>query len=111
MPVNSMNSGKMDRRIQITRRDPVPQDSFGEQNAPYVVYTTLWAHVEEQSGREALRQGHIVAERVAAFTIRYNANIKTTDQIAYEGHDWQIYAVREVGRGQYTEIMAAAIIE
>lgn len=108
-----MDAARLDRRIAL-RRATVSANAFNEQVETWATLATVWAHVAPVSDGERLRAGQTLASKLNRFTIRYSATAATVDprdRIQYEGRDYDIHAVKEVGRRQFLEITAAARAE
>jgi SPP1 family predicted phage head-tail adaptor len=96
-----MRAGELDRSIVIQARTQTGQDSHG---AP--VYTwakihaadTIPAAVEPVNGSERFAGQQLVGEAITVFRVRYRSGVTVLNRIVYDGRDWDIVAVREVGR-------------
>ncbi|HEX9904627.1 MAG TPA: phage head closure protein [Propylenella sp.] len=100
-----MNAGDMDRRITIrsiavvnnTRGEPIATEATFLANEP--------ARVRQKSGRELVVSDQIQAERTTEFTVRYRAGFEETMRITYEGDDYDILAIEEIGRRHWLRLV------
>jgi SPP1 family predicted phage head-tail adaptor len=104
-----IGAGAFDRRITIQRA--VETRDAGT-NA---VVTTWAAHladvpasVKTVAGREFLEGNQIVAERRAVFTVRH-ADLRVTDRVIFDGADFNVTDIREVGRRRFLELQCEAV--
>lgn len=95
-------AGALDRRITIERAALV-DDGYQEVEA-WAPVATLWASHAAISDGERWAAGAARAVVNARFVIRHRADITTKDRVLYEGRAYNIVAVKEVGRRQFTEI-------
>jgi SPP1 family predicted phage head-tail adaptor len=101
-----MMSGRLDR--QITLQEPTTsQNSYGEQTTTWSDSATVWAQVQQQSGREMFAAGKL-AEVDMLFKIRYRSSVDETWRISYDGRTYEIESVKELGRQDGLEIAAKA---
>lgn len=107
-----MNIGKMDRQIVLQRKTTV-KDSIGYPVETWATLATVWADVRPVSGREALGSGEalgrLLGSQTAQMFIHFYSGLTTADRISYDGKTWEIRYIREVGRGEMTEIVAEVI--
>ena len=97
----------MDRRIRLETRT-VTLDGYGGQNEAWAELVTTWASYTPQvmTGRnltELSDQPQFLEK--ALFTIRYR-EVPTDARIVYNGSNWQIIGMAEVGRRDRLQIAA-----
>jgi SPP1 family predicted phage head-tail adaptor len=103
----------LDRRITISR--PQEQKSaIGETIATgWEEVATIWAAYAPISDGERLRAAAVEQKTDARFTVRYSARlagIDGTHQIQFDGSDWQITGIKEIGRRRRLEITAWRLV-
>ena len=105
-----MNAGKLDRRITIRRAVMTP-NAFNELVATWMDLATVWAGRRDASAAESYRAQEVGAQITTRFTIRWSpdvAGVDPKDRLRFEGRDYDITAVRDIGRRQWREIDAVA---
>jgi SPP1 family predicted phage head-tail adaptor len=108
-----MRAGDLDRRITIQRAS-FALNAFNEPLATWLDIATVWAAARHVTDVEQFRAHEIGAEVTARFTIRYSsevADLGPADRLAFEGREYNITGVRELGRREWLEIRAAARAE
>jgi SPP1 family predicted phage head-tail adaptor len=108
-----MRVGDLDRRITI-RRASFASNAFNESVATWSDIATVYAAARQVTDAEQFRAQEIGAEVAARFTIRYSsevADLGPTDRLAFDGREYNITGVRELGRREWLEISAAARAE
>lgn len=101
-----MKAGRLDRRITIQQNTP-STNSFGEQDESWADLDTVWAEVRTQSGREIFAAG-TQAEIDIAFRIRHRTDLTRAMRIVYDGDNYDILAINEIGRREGLEIVGKA---
>ena len=105
-----MISGDLDRRISILRATVAP-NAFNEPVETWSTYATVWAARRDASASESYRAGEVGAQITTRFTIRWSpavADVNPRDRIAFDGREYNITAVRNIGRQRWREIDAVA---
>lgn len=105
-----MRAGDLDRRIVIQANTPTPNE-YGEPVDSWAKIHTadhLPAKITPSRGSERFTAQQIVGRGVVTFRLRYRADVRTTHRIVYDGRDYDIHDVREVGRREGLEIDASA---
>lgn len=100
-----MISARMDRQITIQEYTVTGTNDYGEEIKDWVDFATVWAEVKQQSAREVWQAGK-VSETEMMFRIRYRSGINTKMRIVYDGDNFDIGGVREIGRRDGLEIQA-----
>jgi len=101
-----MISSRMDRKISIQNyTEGADSPDMGEVIKTWSdLYSTIWAQVLKQSGREIFSGGKL-SEVDVIFRIRYMDNITTKCRIVYDSNNYDIVSVKEIGRQNGLEIM------
>lgn len=110
-----MRAGDIDRRIMI-QRVTIETSPSGETIETWNTIATVWAKVEQQSGREFFATAQEVSERKAVFRIRWMPDLTVLDRVVYppaEGEPptasvYDVAEVRELGRREGIELHATA---
>lgn len=109
--MSGLDSGALDRRIQIYRAGIV-RDTHGDDVDGFTAGPTVWASARPGGGRERLVSAQTAAEAPMVFRIRYSsnvANLSASDRIEYpigSGRMYDIASVNEIGRRDGLEIAA-----
>ncbi|WP_166163115.1 phage head closure protein [Chelativorans oligotrophicus] len=102
-----MRAGKLDRRLTIRRFTVIGRDEFNAPIKDWSDLATVWAQQRPNRGGERFAAQQIAGSSVMTFHIQYR-DVKVTDRILYDGREWNITDVREVGRRVVTEIDCVA---
>jgi SPP1 family predicted phage head-tail adaptor len=94
----------LDRRLTI-QVPTVTKDSMGGEVTTWGVHAVVWASVIPVRGGERFLAAQRTAEAEVKFTIRFS-EITETARIVYDGAVYDILNVAEIGRGEWTEILA-----
>lgn len=95
-----MNVGNMDRRIQL-QAATLTANAYGQKVASWATYATVWAQLKYTSGSEKVEDDQVSSTIKAQFTIRYStdtAPAKASDRVVYNGDNYEVLYVQEVGR-------------
>lgn len=105
-----MRSGRLDRSIQI-QAATTTQNDVGEP-------VDTWANLHSESsipaaytpqrGNERFSAQQLVGRAVVTFRVRYRDDVNTKCRIVYDGKNWDIHDVREIGRREGLDIDASA---
>ncbi len=99
-----MKAGKLDRRVQIKVKTST-RDSFGAEILTYSVLATVWAEVVPVSGREYFAAAQFIPEASLKIRIRFREDFDETAKIFYDGIDYDILYIAEVGRADGLEVL------
>ena len=105
-----LGAGDLDRRITI-RRATITFDAFNSPVESWADLVTVWAKRTDASAAESYRAQEIGAQITARFTVRWSSDVDDVnpkDRISFGGREYNITAVRDVGRNQWREIDAVA---
>jgi SPP1 family predicted phage head-tail adaptor len=109
-----LDARDLDRRITLLRLTNILAPPFNEPVASWVTVTEVGAKVVDASARESYRAQEVGAEITARFTIRWSpavADINPLDRVKLDAREYNITAVRNVGRAKWREIDAVARAE
>lgn len=105
-----MHAGALDRRISLMRNEP-SQSARGGLAENWVALATVWAAVRYDRGGERFVTQQVVGQGVVTFTIRWSTAVQSLtvkDRVSFDGRDFDIRDVRELGRRDGIEIDATA---
>lgn len=107
-----MRAGQLDRRITLQRRDEEASAS-GEPRVVWRDVATVWAALVYGKGAERFAAQQVMSEVPVTFRIRYARAWRPTtlDRIVYDGRDYDIRDVREIGRREGYELDATVRTE
>jgi SPP1 family predicted phage head-tail adaptor len=108
-----MLAGPLDRRIAL-RRSTKTQDATGQEIETWSTLATVWASRRRASSRETLAAAEVSAAITDVFEIRYDSSwgdISPLDRVEFEGRDYDIASVDEIGRREGFRIAAVARAE
>lgn len=98
-----MNAGMMDRRITVQTYST----SNNDWNHPVKTWsdlTSVWASKTDKRETEVNELNQTVAITRSIFTIRHLANLSTTARIVYDGDNYEILGIKELGRREGMQI-------
>lgn len=101
-----MRAGALDRRITIRRLSPT-QSGSGEEADSFLPLATVWAEKRENSGSERFANQQTVGKAFVTFRFRWSQTVKEVSvkhQIEFDGRNFDIVAVREIGRREGIEV-------
>ena len=104
-----MRAGDLDRRVTIQSRGDV-DDGFGQPQPTWPELDVVWAKVRRRFGREFL-EGGVQAEADIVFTIRHRTDVTHAMRIVYDGDNYDIVSIIEIGRKEGLEIAAKAQVD
>jgi len=104
-----MHAGDLDRQITL-RSVSVSQNSFGEPEKLYSDFGVVWAKVVEQSGREIILSGVEHAQKRIVACVRYMLGITTDMKIVYNGDEYDIEVINEIGRREGLELVCKRLL-
>ena len=106
-----LHIGAMDRRITL-QMDGV-ETGRDAMNAPIYGMTemTVWASKEDVSDVERVRAQQVGAEITTRFRVRWSGAVSrfdATGRVLFDGREYAVSGVKEIGRREGLEITAAA---
>ena len=93
------------RRIRIERQISTP-DAAGGEEISYALRVEVNAAVIHQRGREAFLAAQITPMADIEFRIRWRNDVVETDRIVYDGKNYNIQYLAEMGRRRRLRITA-----
>lgn len=105
-----VTAGQRDRRVGILAATRAENEA-GEEIETWSVSGYRWASKEDLSGSELFRAQQVNAEITTRFGFAYTDQITVANRIQYEGKDYDIYSVAEVGRREGLIVLAKARVQ
>lgn len=102
-----MPAGRLDRRVTL-QQVAETRSSSGDVVQSWSELATVWAGVQQPSGRTAFEATERQARGDAIFRIRYRDDVTAKNRILYQGDIYEILAIKEIGRREGLEIAANA---
>lgn len=105
-----MFAGKLDRRIKL-QKNVLALDDYGNQIDNWSEYINVWANVKPISDGERFGGGEVKAYATHRFQIRWHlmiADLSAVWRLEYDGRQYDISGVKELGRREGFEITATA---
>ena len=97
-------SGILDQRITISQLT-VARGALGGHDETWARYATVWAQMQDMTGREIFQAKAMGSAATKLFTIRYLAGVKPAMQVvAPDGTVCRIEWIRQVTRKEYLEL-------
>ena len=93
-------AGSLDQRITL-QQQVVTQNAMGTPIPSYVTqYQNIPAAVKPVSGKEKYHSesDRLISYKVYSFTIRFIDGINERHRIQYDGADWDIISISDIGR-------------
>lgn len=105
-----MRAGRLDRRITLQRKSITQSDS-GDEVIAWQDVAEVWAEKVENRGEERFAAQQFIGHTVKTFRFRWSAavdEVTTEHRIQFDGRDYDITDVREIGRHEGFEVDAYA---
>ena len=108
-----IDPGRFDRRITIQQltADSPAQDAFGAPSETWTTYVNCYAEKLDVGGRERFQASGRQAEVDTVFRLHYQSGITNKMRIYYNSTAYDIVYINELGRRQYLEIRATAMVD
>lgn len=104
MALESVKYSELDRRVQIYSQTQV-QSTTGAVTTTATLVATVFTRVKPGAGDERMETDKPTNVGVTEFRIRYRA-LSYTDTLRYDGVDYEIVNIQEVGRKQALDLKA-----
>jgi len=98
--VTAVVAGRMDRRV-VLQTFTASRDTAGQ---PIKTWANLasapevWAQVEHLTAKESMGDSAAVGEQTTRFTMRYRDDLSVEGRIVYDGENYDIQSIVELGR-------------
>lgn len=106
-----MSIGEMRHRITL-QKSITSINENGYETEVWEDVKTVWAAVENLSGREYFAAAAVQAQNTVKFTIRYLVGLDQTMKIVFQGRDYNITGIDNIKyNNRYMEIKAVEVDE
>jgi SPP1 family predicted phage head-tail adaptor len=102
---DNLDAQGLTRRVRIERQ-VVTHDAAGGDVISYVLRAEVNAAVLQTRGREAFLSAQVVPTADIEFRIRWRSDVVETDRVVYEGKNYNIQYLAEMGRRRRLRIAA-----
>ncbi|QOY61865.1 phage head closure protein [Lysobacter sp. H21R4] len=98
---------QLNHKITFERLETVIDPVTGYRTEDWVEVASAFARVDPMLGRERLASQQITAQEVTKFTTRYLSSVTPADRLIYNGEEWNMQSIVNVGgRNRETLIYA-----
>lgn len=104
------SAGKMDRRVNVLRAAK-SKDGFNADVLTWHPFASRWAEAVPVNDAERLRAGEVLGQKKYRFVLRSDPDTRTIDhrdRLTFDGLEYDINGVKEIGRREFVEITATA---
>lgn len=105
----TQRAGSRDKRVKL-KRSVDTRDSYGGVEQQWIVYATPWAREIPVRLSEMFMNASERSSQIRRFNIPFRRDISPKDRLEYEGYNYDIIGINEVGRGQSTDIEARLLL-
>lgn len=98
-----MNIGKLDRWITL-QSEVNTQDSSGGYVKTWTTFKQVWASKVDNKGDEGMESGRDTTTTTTTFKIRYISSLTTKHRLVYNGVNYDIEVIKELGRREGQEL-------
>lgn len=104
-----MRAGTLDRRVTLQSRTLAAANARGEKIPSWSDLATVWAQKRDLSGRELYAASQLHAEASVAFRIRYRSGLTTVNRLVYDGLNYDVLHLSEIGRREGYELLCKRV--
>jgi SPP1 family predicted phage head-tail adaptor len=104
-----MRAGQLDRIIEVQDFVAGEPNPWGEVEYTWATFATLRAQIIQETTEEFLRNYGVTAEQAIIFRTRYVEGISTLFRVQYEGRQFNIREVKEIGRRKGLDIRCVGL--
>lgn len=107
-----MLAGSLDRRVTILRHDADATNDLGEPVESWTASDQVWASKSDVSDAERVKAMGVGSKLSTRFVVRsasLTRSITTQDRLRYDGRDYEITGLKEIGRRVGIEISASTV--
>ncbi|RMD51895.1 head-tail adaptor protein [Candidatus Parcubacteria bacterium] len=102
----ALAAGRLDRKISIEKPTVTQDANSGEVTHTWTLVQKVWAQVTPIRSKEKFLFPRELGVLTNKFTIRYLSGIDETYRIVYDGKNWDILSIEEIGRNEGLVIVA-----
>lgn len=104
-----MNPGKLRYRVSILKKT-TGTDPDGYPIEEWVPIFIVWAEAKPIAGREYFTAAAVQAQHQVRFTMRYRNDITSDMRLRYDGQDYEIKAILDLGgRRTWLQVMGEVV--
>ena len=104
-----MRAGKLDRTITLDAHSEGTPDEYGTVTPGWSAFATVRAQLVSMTTDEFLRAYGELSESVVVFRTRYLDGVTTAHRVGYEGRQFDIKELKEIGRRKGLELRCEEI--
>ena len=104
-----MQAGRLDRLVTLQHRVLTRDTATGEEVVTYTTYATVWAGKRDLRGSERYAAQQVNSDTTTAWQIRHRTDVVATDVLGYDGLQYNITGIAEIGRRDGLELQATAV--
>lgn len=97
--------GRLNRLFTFQRKS-VTKNVTGNEEETYTLLFTAWASIQPFRGKETTEANEVVASNFWIIKARYDSRLKPKDRAVWDGNNYDIISVAELGYREGMEIMA-----
>lgn len=105
-----MRAGALNKRVTLLQRS-VATNSEHEVVQTFADLETVWAEVQDLRGSDFFGARQVVNDLTTRFRIRWRNDLTTMDRIRYDGRDFDIVQISELGHRYGLEILASGRLQ
>jgi SPP1 family predicted phage head-tail adaptor len=106
-----VRAGKMDRVIVIENFTSVQDPGSGENIETWAPLATMRAEVIQSGADEFFQAGGVAGEVAVIFRTRYVGDVTVQSRVVFDGRNFNLVEVKELGRGRGLELRGKAASE
>ena len=101
MGLKGINIGALDEKVVIKQRTKTGKNAANEDVFSDSTLATVPARIMTKPGREGFEANQQVASSAQSFMIRWRNDVNATMWLNWNGKDWYINSVEQVGKRSY----------
>jgi SPP1 family predicted phage head-tail adaptor len=102
-----MDAGTLDRRVTHLKRR-LQALGGGEQQEVFDAGESIWVKVEPLTGREYFAAAQLYQEETLRFLMRFRRDLSEKDRLDYQGKQYNITHMGEIGRREGLTVIGVA---
>jgi SPP1 family predicted phage head-tail adaptor len=99
-----MIAGPLDRRVTWQRATST-KDGLGADVPTWATVFETWCAKVATRGLEQVASADTIEEQTATLQLRWRPGLLPTDRVVFEGRNWRIQSLAELGRREGVEII------
>jgi SPP1 family predicted phage head-tail adaptor len=98
-------AGRLNRLFTFQRKE-VTLNNSGNETETYADLFTAWCSIQIMRGKESTEGDEVVASNFYIIKARYDSRLKPKDRAVWDGNNYDIVSVAQLGYREGLEIMA-----